>query len=162
MQKVSRVMPDMCWHLWTITRGLRWRTSWSSKARWLLSWASLRHFTRISGDNIWSVQGRRNTPRSSKWTAPTTRTTIITSGRCHQRDHNLMKSLLTEAVLACAASVGEADDVPATYPQAMNSNEAPEWVKVRNTALKGHTEDGSWALVPKKKDVRPIGCIFQY
>ncbi|CEG37394.1 af434192_2gag and pol [Plasmopara halstedii] len=67
-----------------------------------------------------------------------------------------------KAVLAYAADVGEADDAPTTYQQAMNSENAPEWVKAMNAELKVHLENGSWVLVPKKKDVRPIGCRWVF
>ncbi|CEG40271.1 retrotransposon ty1-copia subclass [Plasmopara halstedii] len=42
--------------------------------------------------------------------------------------------LLAEAVLAYAASVGEADDAPTTYQQAMDGDDAAEWMGVRQEA----------------------------
>lgn len=66
--------------------------------------------------------------------------------------------LIAEAVLAYAASVGDADDAPTTNQQAMNSSDSSEWMKAMKAELMAHAENGSWALVPKKKDVRPIGC----
>ncbi|CEG49225.1 retrovirus-related pol polyprotein from transposon tnt 1-94 [Plasmopara halstedii] len=72
------------------------------------------------------------------------------------------EGLIAEAVLAYAANVGEVDDAPTTYQQAMNSEDAMEWVKAMNAELKAHLENGSWLLVPKKKDVRPIGCRWVF
>ena len=51
--------------------------------------------------------------------------------------------LLAEAILAFSASVGNADDVPTTYQQAMKSNEASEWIKAMNYGLKAHDYNGS-------------------
>ncbi|GMF25738.1 unnamed protein product [Phytophthora fragariaefolia] len=46
--------------------------------------------------------------------------------------------LLAAAMLAYAANVGDADDAPTTYQQAMKSKEASEWVKAMNSELKAH------------------------
>ena len=54
------------------------------------------------------------------------------------------EGLIAEAVLAYAANVGEADDAQTTYQQAMNRNDAQEWVKAMSTELKAHAENGSW------------------
>ncbi|KAE9212787.1 hypothetical protein PF004_g15532 [Phytophthora fragariae] len=51
--------------------------------------------------------------------------------------------LLAEAVLAYAASVGDADDAPITYQQAMKSSEASERIKAMNSELKAHADNGS-------------------
>ncbi|OWZ16189.1 polyprotein [Phytophthora megakarya] len=50
-------------------------------------------------------------------------------------------SLLAEAVLAYAADVGDADDAPTTYQQAMKSNESSQWVKAMNAELKAHSDN---------------------
>ncbi|KAG6595749.1 Integrase, catalytic core protein [Phytophthora cinnamomi] len=52
-------------------------------------------------------------------------------------------NLLAEAVLAYAADVGEADDAPSTYQQAMRSNESSEWIKAMNAELNAHADNGS-------------------
>ncbi|CAI5714054.1 unnamed protein product [Peronospora farinosa] len=70
-------------------------------------------------------------------------------------------NLLAEAVLAYAASIGDANDAPTTYQQAMDSDEVKEWVKAMSAELKAHSENGSWSLVPKMKNVRIIGCRIQ-
>ncbi|KAG2773013.1 Copia protein [Phytophthora cactorum] len=70
--------------------------------------------------------------------------------------------LLAEAVLAYAASVGDADDAPTTYTQAMKSNEASEWVKAMNAELHAHTDYGSWTLIRRNPDARPIGCRWVF
>ncbi|GMF32340.1 unnamed protein product [Phytophthora lilii] len=57
------------------------------------------------------------------------------------------ENLIVEAVLAYAANVGEADDAPTTYQQAMKSNESSEWAKAMNAELKAHADNGSWTLV---------------
>ncbi|GMF12666.1 unnamed protein product [Phytophthora lilii] len=71
-------------------------------------------------------------------------------------------SLLAEAVLAYAASVGDADDAPTTYQQAMKSNEASEWVKAMNAELKAHADNGSWTLVRRASGAWPIGCRWVF
>jgi hypothetical protein len=70
--------------------------------------------------------------------------------------------LLAEAVLAYAASVGDADDAPTTYQQAMKSNEASEWIKAMNSELKAHSDNGSWTLVRRTSGARPIGCRWVF
>ncbi|KAG2849693.1 hypothetical protein PC113_g17343 [Phytophthora cactorum] len=70
--------------------------------------------------------------------------------------------LLAEAVLAYAASVGDADDAPTTYTQAMKSNEASEWVKAMDAELHAHTDNGSWTLIRRNPDARPIGCRWVF
>ncbi|KAE9219741.1 hypothetical protein PF004_g13526 [Phytophthora fragariae] len=70
--------------------------------------------------------------------------------------------LLAEAVLAYAASVGDADDAPSTYQQAMKSKEASEWVKAMNSQLKTHANNGSWTLIRRAAGVRPIGCRWVF
>ncbi|KAE9023991.1 hypothetical protein PR003_g14064 [Phytophthora rubi] len=70
--------------------------------------------------------------------------------------------LLAEAVLAYAASVGDADDAPSTYQQAMKSKEASEWVKAMNSQLKTHANNGSWTLIRRTAGVRPIGCRWVF
>lgn len=72
------------------------------------------------------------------------------------------EGLIAEAVLAYAASVGEADDAPTTYRQAMNSDDAHAWQKAINTKLEAHEENGSWTLVSKKESVREIGCRWVF
>ena len=52
-------------------------------------------------------------------------------------------SLLAEAVLAYAANVGDADDAPSTYQQAMKSDEASEWLKATESELKAQSH-GLW------------------
>ncbi|CEG36545.1 uncharacterized protein PHALS_03093 [Plasmopara halstedii] len=47
--------------------------------------------------------------------------------------------LLAEAVLAYAASVGEADDAPTTYQQAMDGDDAVGWVYTRFLLLAGQS-----------------------
>ncbi|CAI5726248.1 unnamed protein product [Peronospora farinosa] len=71
-------------------------------------------------------------------------------------------NLLAEAVLAYAASIGDANDAPTTYQQAMDSDEAKKWVKAMSAELKAHSENGSWSLVPKIKNVRTIGCRWVF
>ncbi|CAI5730579.1 unnamed protein product [Peronospora farinosa] len=63
-------------------------------------------------------------------------------------------NLLAEAVLAYAASIGDANDATTTYQQAMDSDEVKEWVKAMSAELEAHSENGSWSLVPKMKNVR--------
>lgn len=58
--------------------------------------------------------------------------------------------------------MGDADDAPITYQQAMNSSDSSEWMKAMKAELKAHAENGSWALVPEKKDLRPIGCRWVF
>jgi transposase InsO family protein len=70
--------------------------------------------------------------------------------------------LLAEAVLAYAASVGDADDAPTTYQQAMKSREASEWIKAMNPELKAHSDNGSWTLVRRTSGARPIGCRWVF
>ncbi|KAE9064384.1 hypothetical protein PF010_g28627 [Phytophthora fragariae] len=70
--------------------------------------------------------------------------------------------LLAEAVLAYAANVGDADDAPTTYQQAMKSKEASEWVKAMNSELKAHADNGSWRLIRRTAGVRPIGCRWVF
>uniref|UniRef100_H3H572 Polyprotein n=2 Tax=Phytophthora ramorum TaxID=164328 RepID=H3H572_PHYRM len=70
--------------------------------------------------------------------------------------------LLAEAVLAYAASVGDADDAPTTYQQAMKSNEASKWIKAMNSELKAHADNGSWTLVRRTSGARPIGCRWVF
>ncbi|KAE8963868.1 hypothetical protein PF011_g28877 [Phytophthora fragariae] len=70
--------------------------------------------------------------------------------------------LLAEAVLAYAANVGDADDAPTTYQQAIKSKEASEWVKAMNSELKAHADNGSWRLIRRTAGVRPIGCRWVF
>ncbi|POM69237.1 Hypothetical protein PHPALM_14496 [Phytophthora palmivora] len=50
-------------------------------------------------------------------------------------------SLLAEAVLTYAADVGDTNEAPTTYQQAMQSNEASEWIKAVNAELKAHADN---------------------
>ncbi|OWY94427.1 hypothetical protein PHMEG_00035846 [Phytophthora megakarya] len=63
-------------------------------------------------------------------------------------------SLFAEAVLAYAADVGDANDAPTTYQQAMQSNESAQWVKAMNAELKAHSDNGSWTLTTHSMDAR--------
>ncbi|GMF43101.1 unnamed protein product [Phytophthora fragariaefolia] len=54
--------------------------------------------------------------------------------------------LLAEAVLAYAASVGDADDAPTTYEQVMKSSESSEWIKAMNSELTAHADNGPRAI----------------
>uniref|UniRef100_A0AAV1UBQ4 Polyprotein n=1 Tax=Peronospora matthiolae TaxID=2874970 RepID=A0AAV1UBQ4_9STRA len=68
------------------------------------------------------------------------------------------EGLIAEAVLANAASVGEADDAPSTYRQALKGEDNSKWIQAMQAELKAHADNGSWTLVPKRQDIRPIGC----
>lgn len=68
------------------------------------------------------------------------------------------EGLIAEAVLAYAASVGEADDAPSTYSQALRSFDNCNWNQAMQAELKAHADNGSWTLVPRRQDIRPIGC----
>lgn len=61
-------------------------------------------------------------------------------------------------MLAYAANVGDADDAPTTYQQAMASHDAQMLLEAMKAELKAHKLDGSWTLVPRTKEMRPIGC----
>ena len=74
--------------------------------------------------------------------------------------HNHLCNPVT--VLAYAANVGDADDAPTTYQQAMDSDDAEEWAKAMSTEIKYHSDNGSWKQVPKMKEVRPIGCRWVF
>ena len=60
------------------------------------------------------------------------------------------ESLIAEAVLAYAASVGEADDAPSTYSQALNSSYNCKWNQAMQAELKAHADNGSWTMVPRR------------
>ena len=66
-------------------------------------------------------------------------------------------SLLAEAVLAYAAIVRYADDVRTTYQQAINSDDTKERVKDMVAEFKARSENGSWRLAMKMKEIIPIG-----
>ncbi|KAG2880370.1 Retrovirus-related Pol polyprotein from transposon TNT 1-94 [Phytophthora cactorum] len=44
----------------------------------------------------------------------------------------------------------------------MKSNEASEWVKAMNAELHAHTDYGSWTLIRRNPDARPIGCRWVF
>lgn len=60
--------------------------------------------------------------------------------------------------MAYAASAGEADDAPSTYSQALRSFDNCNWNQAMQAELKAHADNGSWTLVPRRQDIRPIGC----
>ncbi|GMF45584.1 unnamed protein product [Phytophthora fragariaefolia] len=70
--------------------------------------------------------------------------------------------LIAEAVLAYAASIVEAADPPSTYAQAMASDEAAAWRKPMKAELRSHERNGTWTLVPRGTDIRPIGCRWVF
>ncbi|OWY98662.1 polyprotein, partial [Phytophthora megakarya] len=51
---------------------------------------------------------------------------------------------------------------PTTYQQVIQSNESSEWVKAINAELKAHADNGSWTLVPRTPNARPIGCRWVF
>ncbi|GMF35814.1 unnamed protein product [Phytophthora fragariaefolia] len=70
--------------------------------------------------------------------------------------------LIAEAVLAYAASIVEAADPPSTYAQAMASDETAAWRKAMKAELRSHERNGTWTLVPRGTDIRPIGCRWVF
>ncbi|GMF37248.1 unnamed protein product [Phytophthora fragariaefolia] len=70
--------------------------------------------------------------------------------------------LIAEAVLAYSASIVEAADPPSPYAQAMASDEAAAWRKAMKAKLRSHERNGTWTLVPRGTDIRPIGCRWVF
>jgi hypothetical protein len=70
--------------------------------------------------------------------------------------------LLAEAVLAYAASVGDAVDLPTTYAQAMASDDAAQWREAMDAELLSHERNGTWTLVPRGTANRTIGCRWVF
>ncbi|KAE9000882.1 hypothetical protein PF011_g13989 [Phytophthora fragariae] len=66
--------------------------------------------------------------------------------------------LLAEAVLAYAASSGDAVDIPTTHAQAMASDDAEQWREAMDAELLSHERNGTWTLVPRGTASRTIGC----
>ncbi|KAE9332807.1 hypothetical protein PR003_g14330, partial [Phytophthora rubi] len=54
--------------------------------------------------------------------------------------------LLAEAVLAYAASIGDAVDIPTTHAQAMASDDAAQWREAMDAELLSHERNGTWTL----------------
>ncbi|CEG46639.1 retrotransposon ty1-copia subclass [Plasmopara halstedii] len=96
---------------------------------------------RITNRRLWN---RRTTTDAMGPTVILTTTT--TFGHHRPSDRIDEDRLLAEAVLAYAASVGKADDVPTTYQQAMDSDDTAEWVKAMKAELRAHEQNGSWTL----------------
>ncbi|GMF16735.1 unnamed protein product [Phytophthora lilii] len=70
--------------------------------------------------------------------------------------------LIAEAVLAYAASIVEAADPPTTYAQAMAGDDAAHWREALDAELLSHERNGTWTLVPRGTDIRPIGCRWVF
>ncbi|GMF31991.1 unnamed protein product [Phytophthora fragariaefolia] len=70
--------------------------------------------------------------------------------------------LIAEAVLAYAVSIVEAADPPSTYAQSMAGDEAAAWRKAVKAELRSHERNGTWTLVPRGTDIRPIGCRWVF
>ncbi|KAE8995982.1 hypothetical protein PR002_g19461 [Phytophthora rubi] len=65
--------------------------------------------------------------------------------------------LLADAVLAYAASIGDAVDIPTTHAQAMASDDAAQWREAMDAELLSHERNGTWTLVPRGTANRTIG-----
>ncbi|KAE8880366.1 hypothetical protein PF003_g35510 [Phytophthora fragariae] len=65
--------------------------------------------------------------------------------------------LIAEAVLAYAASIGDAVDIPTTHAQAMASDDAAQWCEVMDAELLSHERNGTWTLVPRGTANRTMG-----
>ncbi|KAE9184919.1 hypothetical protein PF002_g26302 [Phytophthora fragariae] len=70
--------------------------------------------------------------------------------------------LLAEAVLAYAASIGDAVDIPTTHAQAMASDDAAQWREAMDAELLSHERNGTWTLVPRGTANRTIGCRWVF
>ncbi|KAE9073838.1 hypothetical protein PF007_g25651 [Phytophthora fragariae] len=70
--------------------------------------------------------------------------------------------LIAEAVLAYAASIGDAVDIPTTHAQAMASDDAAQWCEVMDAELLSHERNGTWTLVPRGTANRTIGCRWVF
>ncbi|KAE8906867.1 hypothetical protein PF007_g22869 [Phytophthora fragariae] len=70
--------------------------------------------------------------------------------------------LLAEAVLAYAASIGDAVDIPTTHAQAMSSDDAAQWREAMDAELLSHVRNGSWTLVPRGTANPTIGCRWVF
>ncbi|GMG18094.1 unnamed protein product [Phytophthora fragariaefolia] len=70
--------------------------------------------------------------------------------------------LIAEAVLAYAASIANAVDIPTTYAQAMVSDEAAQWCEAMDAELLSHERNGTWTMVPRGTANRTIGCRWVF
>ena len=52
--------------------------------------------------------------------------------------------------------------MPTTYQQAMNSDDASDWVKAMSSELNADSNNDSWEIIPRKQDVRLIGCRWVF
>uniref|UniRef100_A0AAV1UWP6 Reverse transcriptase Ty1/copia-type domain-containing protein n=1 Tax=Peronospora matthiolae TaxID=2874970 RepID=A0AAV1UWP6_9STRA len=66
--------------------------------------------------------------------------------------------LLDEAVLAYAAYFDGIPDTPNTYAEAIASGKADDWSKAVDAELHSHAQNHTWTLVPRKTNIRSIGC----
>ncbi|KAE9007452.1 hypothetical protein PR001_g16969 [Phytophthora rubi] len=69
---------------------------------------------------------------------------------------------IAEAVLAYVARIVDGADPPATYAQAMASDEAAAWRDAMDAELLSHERNGTWTLVPRGTDTRSIGSRWVF
>uniref|UniRef100_A0AAV1UVQ3 Reverse transcriptase Ty1/copia-type domain-containing protein n=1 Tax=Peronospora matthiolae TaxID=2874970 RepID=A0AAV1UVQ3_9STRA len=72
------------------------------------------------------------------------------------------EGLLAEAVLAYAENFDGIPDTPNTYAEAIASGEADERSKAFDAELHSHAQNYTWTLVPRKTNIRSIGCRWVF
>ncbi|POM72303.1 Integrase catalytic core protein, partial [Phytophthora palmivora] len=72
------------------------------------------------------------------------------------------EGLIAEAVMAYAANIVDAADVPTSYAEATASPDAAKWRSAMAAELRSHEKNATWTLVPRGNGKRTIGCRWVF